>query len=225
MPISLSYSLNDPLNCSNDLLLAQNLACERDDRCLYQHLNLTVQQGDLWHIKGVNGAGKTTLLRQLAGLHPVDEGQVICLPGTKVVYLGHKLGLKEQLTADENLQWLVSLDRPSTQSERYAALEVVGLRGFEENLVLHLSAGQKRRVALARLQLVEAQIWLLDEPFTSLDQQGIADEEVWLAQHINKGGAVLMTSHQDLASLPAKILDLSHCFSQQESQQETLESC
>lgn len=193
-----------------ELLCTSDLACERDLRVLYSGLNLCVKAGELWHIKGLNGAGKTTLLRQLAGLHAVDMGQV-WLPNkaTKVIYIGHKLGLKEQLTADENLAWLAGLDGVSTQEQRYAALEQVGLRGYEENTVAQLSAGQKRRVALARLHLCKADLWLLDEPFTSIDQQGIVDEQDWLSQHIGLGGAVLMTSHQAINLPQVKVFDLS----------------
>jgi heme exporter protein A len=193
-----------PLLCTSDL------ACERDLRVLYSGLNFSVKAGELWHIKGLNGAGKTTLLRQLAGLHAVDTGQV-WLPNqaAKMIYIGHKLGLKEQLTADENLIWLAGLDGESTQEQRYAALAQVGLMGYEENTVAQLSAGQKRRVALARLHLCRADIWLLDEPFTSIDQQGIVDEQDWLNQHTVLGGAVLMTSHQAINLPQVKILDLS----------------
>jgi len=193
------------------ILHVENLACERDERCLYHGLTLSVQRGELWHIKGNNGAGKTTFLKQLAGLHSIDEGDVTYASDTtKVIYIGHKLGLKDQLTANENLSWLVSLSGSSTQAQRYDALEKVGLRGYEENLVAHLSAGQKRRVAFARLHLQYADLWLLDEPFTSLDQQGIADEQSWLRQHLDMGGSVLMTSHQEVTVDGVKMLDLGN---------------
>jgi len=197
-------------SASADLLCTSDLACERDLRNLYSGLDVVIKAGDLWHVKGRNGAGKTTLLRQLAGLHPVDTGEVLYPKNAiKVIYIGHKLGLKEQLTADENLSWLAGLDGSSTQLQRYAALERVGLRGYEENIVAQLSAGQKRRVALARLHLCKADVWLLDEPFTSLDHQGIVDELDWLNQHTLAGGAVLMTSHQDINLPQVKVLDLS----------------
>ena len=198
-----------PVN--SPLLSISDLACERDSRVLYQSLNITIEAGDLWHVKGRNGAGKTTFLRQLAGLHPVDEGEISLLNNNaRVIYIGHKLGLKEQLTADENLTWLAGLNGSSTQQQRYIALERVGLRGYEESVVAQLSAGQKRRVALARLHLCKADIWLLDEPFTSIDQRGIADEQAWLNKHTLAGGAVLMTSHQDITLAQVKVLDLSH---------------
>jgi len=201
-------------SATSDFLCTSDLACERDSRVLYHDLNIVVKSGDLWHVKGSNGAGKTTFLRQLAGLHPVDVGKVLYPnKAIKVIYIGHKLGLKEQLTADENLSWLVGLDGSSTQEQRYAALERVGLRGYEENIVAQLSAGQKRRVALARLHLCKVDIWLLDEPFTSLDQQGIVDEQDWLNQHTLAGGAVLMTSHQEISLPQVKILDLGEYVS------------
>ncbi len=198
------------LPTTSHFLNVSDLACERDLRILYSDLNFAVKAGELWHIKGINGAGKTTLLRQVAGLHAVDTGQVLYSDNmVKMIYIGHKLGLKEQLTADENLAWLAGLDGVSTQEQRYAALEQVGLRGYEENTVAQLSAGQKRRVALARLHLCKADLWLLDEPFTSIDQQGIVDEQDWLSQHIGLGGAVLMTSHQAINLPQVKVFDLS----------------
>jgi heme exporter protein A len=202
--VPLTLSANQPVLCT------RNLACERDSRVLYDGLNVSVEAGDLWHVKGRNGAGKTTFLRQLAGLHPVDDGEILLAnPSARIIYIGHKLGLKEQLSADENLSWLAALDGISTQEQRYSALEKVGLRGFEENKVEQLSAGQKRRVALARLHLCQADIWLLDEPFTSIDQQGVADEQAWLNHHTLSGGIVLMTSHQEINLPQVKVLDLS----------------
>ena len=191
------------------LLQVEQLACERDERCLFSGLQFSVRAGEIWHIKGPNGSGKTSLLRQLAGLLPVDKGDISFPAEKSLLYIGHKLALKEQLTANENLAWLTALSTPSTEQQRYSALAKVGLRGFEETLVAHLSAGQKRRVALARLHLQTAPLWLLDEPLTAMDQEGIKDQQGWFSEHLEKGGAMVFTSHQDLTLDGVKVIDLS----------------
>ncbi|HCI02071.1 MAG TPA: heme ABC transporter ATP-binding protein CcmA [Oceanospirillaceae bacterium] len=191
------------------LLQVAQLACERDERCLFSGLQFSVRAGEIWHIKGPNGSGKTSLLRQLAGLLPVDKGDISFPTEKSLLYIGHKLALKEQLTANENLAWLSALSTPSTEQQRYSALAKVGLRGFEETLVAHLSAGQKRRVALARLHLQTAPLWLLDEPLTAMDQEGIKDQQGWFSEHLEKGGAMVFTSHQDLTLDGVKVIDLS----------------
>jgi heme exporter protein A len=191
------------------LLQVAQLACERDERCLFSGLQFSVRAGEIWHIKGPNGSGKTSLLRQLAGLLPVDKGDISFPAEKSLLYIGHKLALKEQLTANENLAWLTALSAPSTEQQRYSALAKVGLRGFEETLVAHLSAGQKRRVALARLHLQTAPLWLLDEPLTAMDQEGIKDQQGWFSEHLEKGGAMVFTSHQDLTLDGVKVIDLS----------------
>lgn len=191
------------------LLQVAQLACERDERCLFSGLQFSVRAGEIWHIKGPNGSGKTSLLRQLAGLLPVDKGDISLPAENSLLYIGHKLALKEQLTANENLAWLTALSTPSTEQQRYSALAKVGLRGFEETLISHLSAGQKRRVALARLHLHTALLWLLDEPLTAMDQEGIKDQQGWYSEHLEKGGAMVFTSHQDLTLDGVKVIDLS----------------
>jgi heme exporter protein A len=191
------------------LLQVAQLACERDERCLFSGLQFSVRAGEIWHIKGPNGSGKTSLLRQLAGLLPVDKGDISFPAEKSLLYIGHKLALKEQLTANENLAWLTALSTPSTEQQRYSALAKVGLRGFEETLVAQLSAGQKRRVALARLHPQTAPLWLLDEPLTAMDQEGIKDQQGWFSEHLEKGGAMVFTSHQDLTLDGVKVIDLS----------------
>jgi heme exporter protein A len=192
------------------LLHANNIACERDERCLFKQLNLRVKVGDIWHIKGSNGAGKSSLLRQLVGLLPIDVGSVDWGCGTdQVLYIGHQLALKQQLTANENLTWLMAVTCGSTQQQRYEALYKVGLGDFADTLVAQLSAGQRRRLALARLHLTAAKMWLLDEPFTAMDQQGIADVQAWFVAHITAGGAIVLISHQDLTIGGVKTLALA----------------
>ena len=191
------------------LLNVRDLACERDERNLFTGLDLTVQSGEIWHIKGPNGAGKTSLLRQMSGLLPLTAGSVEFTHDLQPLYIGHKLALKDQLTANENLAWLTAIGSGSTEQQRYDALEKVGLRGYEESLASQLSAGQRRRVALARLHLNPAPLWFLDEPLTAMDKQGVADEQAWFAEHIAQGGAIVLTSHQDLDLPDVKVLDLS----------------
>ncbi len=193
------------------LLQVNRLACERDDRMLYQNLSMLVHCGEIWHIKGANGVGKTSLLRQLSGLLPLVHGQVEWNRQLECpfIYLGHKLGLKDHLSAEENLAWLEALSGVSNRIKRLAALDKVGMRGYEDSLVGHLSAGQKRRVALARLHLTQASVWLLDEPLTAIDQSGILVQQSNLRQHTQQGGAVLLTSHQDLDMANVRILNLS----------------
>ncbi len=191
------------------LLKVRDLACERDERNLFTGLDLTVCSGDIWHIKGPNGAGKTSLLRQMSGLLPLTAGSVELMHDQRPLYIGHKLALKDQLSANENLAWLTAIGEPTTEQQRYAALAKVGLRGYEESLAAQLSAGQRRRVALARLHLKPAALWFLDEPLTAMDKQGVADEQAWFAEHIASGGAIVLTSHQDLDLPAVKVLDLS----------------
>ncbi len=206
LPVSVPYRQS-----STPLLQVSQLACRRDDRTLYQNLNWVVHNGEIWHIKGANGVGKTSLLRQLSGLLPAVDGCIEWSPQLQqpFIYLGHKAALKDHLSAEENLSWLVGLVAISSRDERLDALQQVGLQGYEDSLVAHLSAGQKRRVALARLCLTQARVWLLDEPLTAIDQVGIQIQQMGLLKHVQQGGAVLLTSHQDPDLTDIKILNLS----------------
>jgi len=201
----------------SDLLLElDHLACERDDRLLFSQLSARFYAGDLVQILGPNGAGKTSLLRIIAGLTPASAGD-IRYKGQSLsssrwqfaqdsLYLGHLAGIKKSLTPEENLQWFIA--QQAVQSDIASALKQVGLRGYEHTPCDQLSAGQFRRVALARLNLSAASIWILDEPFTAIDKSGVAMLEVLLAQHQAKGGMILLTSHQDLALSGIKRINL-----------------
>lgn len=198
------------------LLQARDLAAVRDERNLFVGLAVTVRAGELLRVEGANGAGKTTLLRILCGLDQ-DFSGVLAYPAAEaagrpwredVLYLGHLPGLKAALTAEENLDWLGRLRGTPARLPVRAALAEVGLRGYEDVPVATLSAGQKRRVALARLYLETAPLWILDEPFTAIDRDGVAALEQVFAAHAAAGGAVIVTSHHALTGLNARSLVL-----------------
>ncbi len=191
------------------MLEAHNLACIRDDRALFTGLNLRVSPGDMLQVEGSNGAGKTSLLRLLAGLAQPAAGVVSWknLPIDRdrglyhrdLLYLGHQAGIKMSLTPFENVaffQAAVGADRDDHAI--WQALEQVGLLGYEELPTADLSAGQQRRVALARLWLSTAALWILDEPLTAIDKAGIADVMALFSRHCAAGGMVVLTTHQPL---------------------------
>jgi len=200
-------------------LQAVGLACERDWRMLFEHLELRVCPGDMLQISGPNGSGKTSLLRLLAGLMQPTDGEIL-LDGKplkaqgsalarSLVWIGHAAGIKDLLTPEENLTWLCALHRPATREAIWQALDAVGLRGFEDVACHTLSAGQQRRVALARLYLDSPPLWILDEPFTALDKQGVAQLEAHLAQHCEQGGMVVLTTHHTLERTPSGYRDIN----------------
>lgn len=189
---------------ANDLLLrAEGLTAQRDERVLFRGLSVSVAAGEVLRVEGPNGAGKTTLLRILCGLDQDCEGRVTWPRAAAagrpwredLLWLGHLPGLKPTLTAEENLAWLCALRGRAPRLPLREALARVGLSGFEDLPAGALSAGQKRRVALARLHLEDAPLWILDEPFTAIDRAGVEALEQLLAAHAQAGGAVVFTTH------------------------------
>ncbi|MRS15015.1 cytochrome c biogenesis heme-transporting ATPase CcmA [Enterobacteriaceae bacterium RIT691] len=198
------------------LLEAVNLSCERDERALFTALSFRVDAGEWVQVTGANGAGKTTLLRILSGLSRPDSGDVLWngVPladaresfSQDLLWLGHQPGMKTRLTALENLHFY---HPRATQDSLLSALAHAGLAGYEDLPLAQLSAGQQRRAALARLWLTSARLWLLDEPFTAIDADGVSDLTRRLAQHTAEGGMVVMTTHQPLPAELARVRLLS----------------
>lgn len=198
------------------LLELRNLGCERDERLLFSGLDVQLFPGDVVQIGGPNGAGKTTLLRALAGISKDYQGQIYYTGqvladvtwefGGDSLYLGHLPGIKKALTPAENLEWY------KAQSGAFIpindALAAVGLYGYEDTPCYQLSAGQLRRVALARLHLSRARIWILDEPFTAIDKLGVSQLEALISRQSAAGGVVILTSHQDLTLPQLRMVDL-----------------
>lgn len=179
------------------LLAAQSLGLVRGGRELFRDLSFAVFGGQLWQIEGANGAGKTSLLRILCGLSRYGfEGQI--QRHTAQLYLGHHAAVKALLSPRENLALHPYGDAFYADERIEYALERVGLGGYEDVPTHTLSAGQHRRVNLARLFLSTAPVWLLDEPFTAIDRAGVDALQNLLASHVASGGAVVMTSHQPL---------------------------
>ncbi len=190
-------------------LSVKQLGCERGYRELFTDLNFQLSPGEILHIKGENGAGKTSLLRIIAGLALPVTGEIRfngynCRKyrseyNEQLAFMGHKLGIKLELTPVENIRSFCNLGKTCTQQQIMDTLEKVGLYGFEEMYCNQLSAGQKRRVALAQILLSRTRLWILDEPFTSLDVIGVELFLKMIQEHVCQGGMVLLTTHQEVS--------------------------
>lgn len=191
------------------MLTVNNLSVIRDDLPLFQSLSFTLEAGDILQIEGENGAGKTTLLRIIAGLGKSHSGEVLWhgepiasqrdTYHQAMLFIGHLPGIKRELTALENLRFYQKMVGKVTSEETLlTVLAKVGLVGREDLAVSQLSAGQQRRVALARLWLSDHPLWILDEPLAAIDKQGVKVLEALFVQHAQQGGMVLLTTHQAL---------------------------
>jgi heme exporter protein A len=193
-------------------LTADNLQLWRGEQHVLRGVCLAAAGGQCLQVTGANGAGKTTLLRALCGLVPLEQGRV-CWRGRDILedpawfhselnYLGHDNGLKADLTVTENLHYAAALRRRVQPREIAAALGRVGVAEAGAQLLRHLSAGQRRRVALARLMLTGGSLWVLDEPGSNLDERGQALLAGLIEAHLGAGGAAVVATHRML-ELPA----------------------
>lgn len=197
---------------SSPLLAVRGLAFSRDETPIFGPLDFSVDANEALLVQGGNGAGKTTLLRVLAGLLRADAGAVEIegVPAgaesraRHIAYLGHLPGLKADLSALQNLDFLCGLHGRRTAQSPEAAMGIVGLGGFEDAALRTLSAGQKKRLGLARLWLSPAPLWLLDEPYANLDLDGINLVNRMVQAHLRSGGAALLTTHGAYAAPPVR---------------------
>ena len=217
MTTHISEPTNLSLNPSS--LRANALTCVRGERTLFTGLDLEVSAGEWLHVCGENGIGKTSLLRLLSGLTKPAAGeifwneQLISADPSEyhrnLLFLGHRDSLKEDLTALENLSIATALDGIAVSEEEILlALHRFGLRGREDLPVNCLSAGQKRRVLLARLLLRQAKLWILDEPFNALDVRAVEMLSELILEHIASGGMAIMTSHQEIPMPNGRVVQL-----------------
>ncbi len=192
---------------TNALLETRELGCTRNDRMLFERLDLDLAPGEMLVVEGPNGCGKTSLLRILTGLRLADSGSVLWrgeaidrLAGDyyeQVAYVGHHDGVKYELSCLENLRLARAMGIP-TPADLDEVLERVNLYAYGDSEVGSLSAGQKRRLALARLLATESLLWILDEPFTSLDRASMALFAGMFEQHLQQGGLIVVTSHHEI---------------------------
>lgn len=203
------------------ILAFNDLGCSKGGRQLFKGVHCTVQSGRWLHVVGANGIGKTSLLRMLCGLSPIESGDILWNGQSirtqrgsfqqDLCYLGHLNSLQESMTVRENLVFTTALRGHACHAKTVSAtLARFGVGGRSEQLVRHLSQGQKRRVALARLSLSPARLWVLDEPFVAMDDTGIRMLSELIAQHLEGGGVTVLTSHQsvNIGKVPVQTLTL-----------------
>lgn len=200
-------------------LRAENLHLWRGEQHVLRGLTFTVQGGQCLQVTGANGAGKTTLLRALCALTPLEEGSIhwcgrrihedLAAFHAELGYLGHDNGLKADLSVTENLRYAVQLRRRLSAAQIATVLEHVGLAGAAAQLLRTLSAGQRRRAALARLALAGGSLWVLDEPGSNLDAAGQELVRELLERHLRDGGTAIVATHQPLGLVAPQLCSLA----------------
>ena len=211
-PAARAEPMTSPDRSSPPLIEARGLRFTRNDDPVFGPLDFSVDSGEALLVQGGNGAGKTTLLRVLAGLLRADGGNIV-IDGQRarashraraIAYLSHLPGFKADLSTLENLNFLCGLQGRRRAQVPANALAMVGLAGYEDALARQLSAGQKKRLSLARLWLSPAPLWLLDEPYANLDLDGIELVNRMVQAHLRDGGAALVTTHGAYAAPPVR---------------------
>lgn len=208
----LPHPMPDTSQAHPPLLAARGLRFARNERPVFGPLDFSVDGGEALLVQGDNGSGKTTLLRVLCGLLQADDGGIDIrgraashvVRAATAAYLGHMPALKADLSALENLEFLCGLHGRRASQTIPGAMATVGLSGFEDALARQLSAGQKKRLSLARLWLSPAPLWLLDEPYANLDLAGIELVNRMVQAHLRDGGAALVTTHGAYAAPPVR---------------------
>jgi len=202
------------------MLKVSNLQCDRGDRALFSDVSFELKEYQLMRIEGQNGSGKTTLLRTLCGLFEPEEGEILW-DGTsikkqddnfrkKLFYLGHQNAIKMDLSVLENLRFSCKMAGESpTDEELLNALDTIGLFAYEDIPTRQLSQGQKRRVSLARLLVTGTSLWILDEPFVALDVAAVELLQKIIADHVDNGGIVILTTHQEVPLTSGKAISIN----------------
>ncbi len=191
------------------MLSVTNLECIRNEQVLFSNLSFTLKPGEILHVTGANGSGKSSLLQILSGLLSPHQGELYWQGAivanadsnyfAQLIYIGHKTGVKSGLTVMENLKMISQLSHSFSVIDWDFILSYLALTSFKQVLCHRLSAGQRQRVALARLLILDAPLWILDEPFTAIDKEGLGLIQTLLMNHTRKGGVAVLSSHQSFA--------------------------
>lgn len=215
-----AYLLNTHQEQVPNKLSTKDLLCVRSERTLFKQLSFEVHDGECLHVIGANGSGKSSLLRIVCGILTADQGSIHWNDQpivsnqrylSDLAYIGHKDGLKNELTAVENLSFYQVSDSKRDYDQIDDYLQKLGILNCAELLTVKLSFGQRRRLAFARLLIKHYPIWVLDEPFTGIDQNGRHLIENLCLEHLRSGGMIVLTNHQSLqeSALSAHLRELT----------------